>query len=171
MVDRNTFVYKMIKKLSEKNIYSIFEISVVLKGIHAIFEIVSGILAFFLTKAFFVSVITFFTRGELLEEPNDFFANYFMTMTNNFSINTKYFLIFYLLSHGIIKLFLVVGLLRKKLWAYPASIAVFSLFVFYQIFRYFHTFSIGLLLLTILDLIIIFLTIHEYRYLKSHDIH
>lgn len=157
-----------MQRLSEKNIYSIFEISVVLKGIHAVLEIISGILAFFLTKAFLVSVMTFFTRGELLEEPNDFFANYFMVMANNISINTKYFLAFYLLSHGIIKFFLVVGLLRKKLWAYPTSIAVFSLFAFYQIFRYFHTLSIGLLLLTILDLIIIFLTIHEYRYLKSH---
>ncbi len=161
-----SFPAHKMKKLSEKNIHSIFEIGIVVKGIHAILEIVSGVLAFFLTKTFLVSVMTFLTRGELLEEPNDFFANYFMTITNNISASTKYFLTFYLLLHGVIKLFLIIGLLRKKLWAYPASIAIFSLFVFYQVFRYFHTYSIGLLLLTVFDLIIIFLTIHEYRYLK-----
>ncbi len=143
---------------------------VVVKGVYAFLEIVTGIIAFFVTKTFIVSVVAFLSHGELLEDPRDFFANYFMTIINNFSIHTKYLLAFYLLTHGVIKLLLVVGLLRRKLLAYPVSIVVFSLFIIYEIYRYFHTFSIPLLLLTILDVVIISLTIHEYRYIKSHNV-
>ncbi len=159
-----------MKKISEENIHSIFEVTVVVKGVYAFLEIVTGIIAFFVTKTFIVSVFTFLTRGELLEDPRDLFVNYFMTITNNFSIHTKYLLAFYLFTHGVIKLFLVVGLLERKLLAYPVSIVVFSLFIIYEVYRYLHTFSIPLLLLTILDLVIISLTIHEYRYIKSHNV-
>lgn len=155
-----------MRKFSEKNIYSIFEISVVLKGVYAVFEIISGVMVFVITKDFIISSVLYLTQGELLEDSKDFLANYFVTLSNNISINAKYFFASYLLIHGIIKLFLIIGLLKKKFWAYPASIAVFSLFIFYQIYRYFYTFSIGLLLITILDLIIIFLTIHEYKFIK-----
>jgi uncharacterized membrane protein len=157
-----------MKKISEINIRFAFKVSLILKGIYSLIEIILGTLVFFLSKAFLISTLSFFFQGELIEDSKDFFANYLMTAAHNISINGKYFLAFYLISHGIIKLLLVAGLLKEKLWAYPSSIIVFSLFIFYQLYRYFHTFSIGLLLLTILDIIIILLTIHEYRYIKSH---
>lgn len=160
----------MKKIFSEKNIHSIFEVSVVLKGIHAVLEVVVGIWALFITKAFLISTVLSLTQEELTEDPKDFIANYFITIANNISISAKYFFVFYLLIYGIIRLLLIIGLLRKKLWAYPASIAVFSIFIIYQLYRYFHTFSISLLLLTILDLVIIFLTVHEYRFIKSHEL-
>jgi uncharacterized membrane protein len=49
---------------------------------------------------------------------------------------------FYLLSHGLVKVLLVAGLLREKLWAYPASLIVLSAFIAYQTYRYSSTHSI-----------------------------
>jgi uncharacterized membrane protein len=41
-------------------------------------------------------------------------------VAQGFSVGTQNFDVFYLLSHGIVKLFLVAALLKNKLWAYPA---------------------------------------------------
>jgi uncharacterized membrane protein len=59
---------------------------------------------------------------------------------------------------------LVAGLLRNRLWAYPASIGVFTIFIIYQLFRYFfRTHSPLLLGITVVDIIVIWLIYHEYR--------
>lgn len=68
----------------------------------------------------------------------------------------------YLLLHGLAKIVLVVALWMNELWAYPLAILVFAAFVVYQAFRFTHTHSLGLVLLTIFDVAIIYLTWMEY---------
>jgi uncharacterized membrane protein len=67
-----------------------------------------------------------------------------------------------------VKSVLVVGLLREKLWAFPASIAVFGAFILYQLYRYSYTHDLGLIALSIFDLFVIGLAVHEYRLLRKH---
>lgn len=154
----------------EKKIYKVFEIGIFLKGIHAIFEIVGGILVFLINGTYVLNTVLSLTQEELSEDPKDIFAHYLITLSNNFSISTQHFVALYLLSHGVIKLFLIIALLKKKLWAYPTSIVIFGLFIIYQISRYFYTHSIWLLLFTLFDIMIIWLTIHEYRYMKKYKL-
>ena len=87
---------------------------------------------------------------------------------STFSVAEHNFYAVYLLSHGLIKAVLVIGLLREKLWAYPASFAVFGAFIAYQLYRYSFTHDIGLILLSIFDLFVIYLAVHEYRLLRKH---
>jgi uncharacterized membrane protein len=68
----------------------------------------------------------------------------------------------YLLTHGLVKAALCVLLWMNKLWAYPLAIAVFSAFSVYQVYRYSHTHSTFLLLLTAFDVAIVYLTWEEY---------
>jgi hypothetical protein len=63
---------------------------------------------------------------------------------------------------------LVTGLLREKLWAYPASFAVFGAFIAYQLYRYSFTHDVALIFLSIFDLFVIGLAVHEYRLLRKH---
>jgi uncharacterized membrane protein len=79
----------------------------------------------------FVNAIT---QEELIEDPNDFIATHLLAMAQHFSVNSKNFYAFYLLSHGVVKLLLVVGLLKNKLWSYPASLVVLGLFITYQLY-------------------------------------
>ena len=74
----------------------------------------------------------------------------------------------YLFGHGVIKLWIIIGLLRKKLWYYPVAMIVFGLFIVYQLYRYTFTHSFLLLLITALDFIVIGLTWHEYRHLRTN---
>ncbi len=154
----------------ESKIHFAFDVTIFLKGIHAILEIIGGILIYFISKEYIVNLVLSITKDELSEDPASILAQYLVNATNNFSVGSQHFVALYLLSHGVIKLVLVTGLLRKKLWAYPASIVVFSLFIIYQLHRLYYTHSLWLLLFTILDVAIIWLTAHEYTYMKKRDL-
>jgi uncharacterized membrane protein len=156
------------KFLDEKRIHLIFEVSLFLKGAFALSEIIGGILAYIVPQQFVLYVIAALTEQELAEDPRDLIASNLFHAAQNLSVSTQYFTAVYLLSHGAIKLWLIVGLLREKLWYYPTALVVFGLFIVYQMYRFNFTHSIFLLLLTALDIVVIALTWHEYRYLGRH---
>lgn len=152
----------------EKNIRLLFQISLVLKGLFAVLEIVGGIAAFFVTKELLLSVAAELAESELAEGPGDIVANYFLQAAQNFSVSTQHFAAAYLLSHGIIKFAVIMGLLKRIVWVYPTALVVFGLFIAYQLYRFTFTHSVWLIVLTVLDLFVIALTWHEYRYLRHH---
>ena len=140
--------------MQEKRIHQIFVASVLFKGLHALIEIAGG-LALYLFSADAIA--------HWLDEidRHDWIARHFPA-------SEQHFYAFYLLSHGLVKSVLVLGLLREKLWAYPASFAVFGGFIAYQLYRYSYTHDVGLILLSIFDLFVIYLAVHEYRLLRKH---
>lgn len=153
--------------ISEKNIKILFAYSLFLKAVFSVFEIISGSLVFLVTKQYLMNKIALLTAGELSQDPNDLFSHYLIKIAQTFSIDSKHFVGLYLLSHGTIKLFLIINLFRGKMWAYPVSIAVFSLFIVYEVNRFLHTHSPWLLLFTFFDVVVIALTAHEYTYNKK----
>ena len=153
----------------ERTIRLAFEASLVLKAVFAAAEILGGIGAYFVSQQFLFRVVERITRQELLEDPRDFIANYLLHSAQHFSVSTRNFTAAYLLSHGVIKLWLIAGLLRERLGYYPVGIAVFGLFIVYQVYRFSLTQSLWLVLITALDLVVIGLTWHEYRYLGSRS--
>jgi uncharacterized membrane protein len=153
--------------IAKKSITRLFRISIVLKGLHALLEIAGGILLYVITPDTILNFVSRLTHKELLEDRQDLIANTLKDAAEHFSISGKSFAAFYLLSHGVIKLFLVIELLRNRLWAYPASLAMFAAFIAYQLYRYTHTHSIGLIVLTVFDLAVMWLIWREYRIVKQ----
>ena len=158
----------MQPQMQERRIHQVFAVSVSLKGLHALFEIVSGIALYFTSTATILGWIDRYTTDALGENPNDWIATHLMKFGQTFSVAQHDFFAFYLLSHGIVKIVLVYGLLKEKLWAYPASFVVFSAFIAYQLYRYSFTHDLGLVLLSVLDAFVIALAWHEYRLLRKH---
>jgi uncharacterized membrane protein len=154
--------------MQEKRIHQIFAVSVSLKGLHALIEVIGGIALYLTSTATIIGWINRLSRGELTEDPHDWIATHVAKFGETFSVQQHHFYAFYLLSHGLIKGVLVIGLLKEKLWAYPASFAIFGLFIAYQLYRYSFTHDIGLIALSIFDLFVIALAIHEYRLLRKH---
>lgn len=157
-----------MKAVDERRIHQIFEVSVWLKGAHALIECVGGILLYVVTTDTIASWVKVFTQDELIEDPNDFIAGYLSQTASHFSVASKEFYAFYLLSHGLIKLLLVVGLLRRKLWSYPASLVALGAFMAYQVYRYSYTHSPGLLVLTVFDAVVMVLIWHEWGVMRQH---
>jgi uncharacterized membrane protein len=154
--------------VDERRIHQIFEVSVWLKGAHALLECIGGILLYVVTTDAIASWVNTLTQEELIEDPGDFIAGHLSQMASQLSIASKEFYAFYLLSHGLIKLALVAGLLRGKLWSYPASLVALSLFMAYQVYRYSYTHSFGLLVLTVLDAVVMVLIWHEWNVVRRH---
>ena len=149
--------------MNERSIHRVFEISVLLKGAHAVIEIFGGIALYLVTTETVVILVKLATQEELIEDPNDYIASHLLAMAQHFSVASKSFYAFYLLSHGAIKLLLVIGLLRSQLWSYPASLVALTLFIAYQLYRFSYTHSPGLIALTAFDLLIMALIWHEWR--------
>ena len=154
--------------MRERHIHQVFAVSVSLKGLHALFEIAAGLALYFTSTATILGWIGRYTTDELSENPNDWVATHLLRFGQTFSVQEHDFFAFYLLSHGIVKIILVYGLLKEKLWAYPASFVVFGAFIVYQLYRYSLTHEVSLILLSIFDLFVIALAVHEYRLLRKH---
>ena len=75
--------------------------------------------------------------------------------------------VFYFVSHGVIKLFLVWALLRGKLWAYPLAIFFFGLFSFYQLIVLVRHPSIFDLTILALNVFVLVLVANEYRTVRN----
>lgn len=153
--------------VDERYIHLAFRISLWFKALFALTEILGGITAFFVTKAVLVQAANMITQGELQEDPHDLVANYLLHSVKHLSLATQHFFGLYLLGHGVVKLWLIVGLLRTRLWYYPTALVVFGLFIVYQLYRFGDTHSLWLLFVTAVDVIVIALTWHEYRFLRE----
>ena len=155
-----------MSKITDRGIHEAFLISIVLKGALALFECVAGLALVFVSSNDILALVTRLTQAEIAEDPNDLVASHLIAWAQNFAPASKNFYAWYFLSHGVVKLLVVAGLLSEKLWAYPASIAVLVLFIAYQIYRYTYAPSLGLVILTIFDIAVIFLVLQEYRMIR-----
>jgi uncharacterized membrane protein len=140
--------------VQQRRIYQIFQVTVVLKGLHGIIEIAGGLaLALFSTD----SILRLLYR-----------IPHHHWVTRHFSTGEHHYYAFFFLSHGALNLAVAVLLLLEKLWAYPAAIAVLTLFTLLQMYRFTHVHDPGLIVFSILDVIVIALAVHEYRLLRKH---
>ncbi|HEV2301345.1 MAG TPA: DUF2127 domain-containing protein [Stellaceae bacterium] len=155
-------------RLDEHRIHRLFQLGVLLKGAHALVECAGGVLLAIVSTQTIVGWVDWLTQDELIEDPHDFVAAHLLAMAQHFTVGTKNFYVFYLMSHGLVKVVLVAGLLMEKLWAYPASLVVLGLFILYQVYRFSYTHSPGLVALTLFDILVIILIWHEYRVVRRH---
>ena len=143
--------------------HTLFLVGVWTKGAAGVVETIGGVLVLFVTQKVLDSMVLFLTAPELAEDPDDQIANYLHTTVQQFSQDTKVFASVYLIIHGLIKLFLVAGLLWDRMWAYPLSLWFIGAFIVYQCYRFAHTHSIWLVVLAAFDLIVAFLIWREYQ--------
>jgi uncharacterized membrane protein len=154
-------------KFKEEYFHLLFKIGVIIKGIDGALELIAGVALFFVSISSLQRVFGWMTAGELQEDPHDFIANHLDEFFNNLSIGTKHFASIYLLIYGIAKTGLAVGLLRGKLWSYPTALAVLGVFLCYQVYRAGCHESLGLGLLSVIDLLILILIWREYKYVRA----
>jgi uncharacterized membrane protein len=140
-----------------------FEIGIIGKGLNGAAELIGGILLLFSTPDKIHQLVAALTLGELSEDPHDFVATHLLHTASGLTGKALLFGAIYLLAHGIVKVVLVTALLLNKLWAYPWMIIVLILFIGYQLYRIALHPTVGMVALTIFDLVIVVLTWREYR--------
>jgi len=148
---------------SQNRLDRTFHISLLLKAADSVLEIIGGLFALIVSPSSLNHWAATITQYELSKDPHDFWATHILRATHDFAGSGRFFAAFYLLSHGIVKIVLIIALFKEKLWAYPAMIAVLGGFIVYQLYRISNKFSISLTLLTLFDMFIVWLTLKEYK--------
>jgi uncharacterized membrane protein len=144
----------------------VFETGLVLKGISGAVELITGSVLFFVSPSSIHRFITFLTQSTLQEDPHDKVATLLVHSTQHIGQNGKGFLVAYLWIHAFIKLIAVIGILKNLLWAYPFSLITLGLLMLYQIYTIIIHATVGLVLLTIFDVLILWLIWREYGQAK-----
>jgi uncharacterized membrane protein len=152
----------------ERTITDIFLASVLIKGTQGLLELLIGGFLLFSSTGRLSLLLIKLSESEILDGPKDFFSNWLLQAGTNLSINGKVFIAIYLLSHGIIKLFLIIGLLRKKIWSYWAFIGIMILFISYQVYRIIYSYSNFLFIMTLFDIALTYLVWRESIIVARH---
>ncbi len=147
--------------------HRLFLLSVWSKGIAGLLETIGGLILLCIPKAGLNALVIFLTAPEMAEDPTDRVATLLQRIVHELAKDTKLFASGYLIVHGLIKVFLVAGLLRQRLWSYSVSLWFLAVFIAYQAYRFFFTHSLWLIALTVLDLIVAFLIWREYQARKE----
>jgi uncharacterized membrane protein len=142
-----------------------FEVSLLLKFLDGIVETISGTLFLFIKP----SLVNRVVHDLVGQHSHDFLSEHLLKWAAGFSKGMAIFAALYLLSHGVIKLVLIVAILREKLWAYIGLIVVTAAFVVYQLYHIIaHGLTVSFGALTFFDFIVIYLTAKEYTRQKKN---
>ena len=152
---------------SRLTVRRIFRLGILVKGFDGALEVGAGLVLLLFKPGQLDAWVVLVTAPELSEDPGDWVANSLLHLATVLSVSTELFAALYLLSHGVVKVLLVLSLWRERQWAYPAAIALFSLFVVYELYRFSRTQSPWLAGLAVLDAGILALTVLEFGRLRT----
>jgi uncharacterized membrane protein len=143
-----------------------FEVGISLKGVGGLLEVFGGLVLGLLKPSDMNEIVRRICASLLVEFPH--IAAHVLDASQRWTDHggTR-FASLYLLSHGAVKVALVICLWMNKLWAYPLTIVVFTLFVVYQVHRFTHTHAWTLIALSVFDAVVIYLTWQEYQQQKK----
>jgi len=145
----------------------VFRYSLILKAARSVLELVGGAVLYVTSNDAIRRTAHALTRHELLEHPDDVVAGFLVRAAESFSVEQKAAATIYLFSHGLVEIFLVVMILRNRIWAYPLYMAALGLLIVYQSYQMTLEFSLWLAALTLLDAVVVWLTWHEFRVQRS----
>lgn len=143
--------------------HGFFEFAILIKGINGVLEATGGFLLLSTPLRAIDGLMQVLIAHELSDESYDWFAHMLRHAAESISVDSKRYASIYLISHGLVKIFLVYFLWREKLWAFPAAIAFITAFIGYQLYRYSHTHSIALLIFASIDVAVTWFIWREYR--------
>jgi uncharacterized membrane protein len=153
---------KIMKLNREALLHETFRVGILLKGIDGALETIGAAMIWLLRPSTAERILRALFCHELAQNPHAFLANHLIGAFRSLAAS-RWFASAFLLSHGLTKVVLVIALWFDRLWAYPLMIVVLGAFVVYQTDRFAQTHSIVLGLLTLFDLLIVWLTWWEFR--------
>jgi len=144
----------------------VYRAGLLLKFIDGSFEVIAG-LALWLFPDALARLIAPLAESEAGPHPYRNALAYWVGHADHELVAGHHlFAIVFLLLHGVVKLVLVYCLLRGFHWVYPWALGVLGAFAVYQLYVLIRTPSIGMALLTALDVFIIWLVWREWRQVR-----
>src|SRR6201999_1023354 len=96
-----------------------YEIGLAIKFIDGIFELVGGVLVLTLSASTINGITRFLTENALQNDPHNYIATHIAKAGAHLAAGHNLFAAAFLLTHGLVKVVLVICLFLNKFWAYP----------------------------------------------------
>lgn len=139
----------------------VFKVSIILKGLDSLLEVVGGIFLLIVKPSTLHSWANQIVKTSFFKQHASL-SGYITHSVHNIALATLFGAI-YLLVHGAIKLGLVIAILYNKLWAYPVFLVVLLIFIISQVILLMRHLSVGLSLLTVFDVFVTVMTWLEWQ--------
>ena len=152
-----------MSRVTDSLYHRLFVVAVALKGLNGLLELAAGASILVIGHAGLSGIVTFLTAHELSEDPTDLVATLLRRGFAQMSADAELFAAIYLLTHGVAKIILAIGLFREKAWAFPAATVFFTIFIAYMSYRLAHAWTWSIAAFCLLDLVTLFLVLHEWR--------
>jgi uncharacterized membrane protein len=154
------------KKLVADVVHQVFRVTLLVKAFNGVIEVTISSLLFLFGRETINNAVIFLV-GRSTASLSDHFPAYYITSQADRFSQAKYFLAAYFLFYGVVNIFLVIFLLKGRLWAYPVAIIATSLFILYLLYRFYLYHSSLLLFFTVIDVLLVVLTWFEYRRIRT----
>ena len=148
-----------------------FRVSLFIKAIDGSLQLIGGTLLMIIPHATLVSWLDRLSTQVMPDHNDTLIAQLLRTASEHYSVRAEIFLSLYMLSHGVIKLGLVYGLLREKLWVFPLAFVAFAGLILIELDRIFIHHYWGVIILLCFDTFVLTMVILEYRRLKAGLVH
>jgi len=113
----------------------LYRTGILLKGLNGAMELIGGILLAVIPQSGFTKAVLFLTQHDVGSGSKDWAFRELGHALSRLSGESG-FAIFYLLSHGVLKLLLAIALLREARWAYPVALVTFGTLAGYEVYRF-----------------------------------
>jgi uncharacterized membrane protein len=146
----------------------LYFIGISIKGIDGVVELLLGLALLLVPSLPHTALEAAASKASSGAIPfGQFISNYLENLDGTLAQWGTWLVIGYLIAHGAIKVLLVVCLLLRLHRVYPVAIAVLGAFLAYEVYLFCVKPGVTLGLFVILDAVIIFLVIREYREVKQ----
>lgn len=151
------------KAEQEKDILWLFDLTLILKAVNGALEMIAAAIIFAVPPPLVLRIIEFLTGGELTQDADDPIVSMIRDAAQSFAVHTHYLFALYLALHGAVKIILVWGIFKGKRIAYPLFVIALLIFGSYEAYRGFLRHETLLQFFAVFDVLVLVLTIHEYR--------
>lgn len=155
-----------VPEARRKILHRLFLAGIWLKGLDGILELGCGLLLLVASPEALDRHIVVIIHHEMQHDSGHLFVAALRHIANHLTIDSKLAAGAYLTGNGMVKVLLAFGILRGKLWYYPAGLTIIGLFVLLQCGRLAFHFSFLMLAANFVDLAILLLIWREYRHIK-----
>lgn len=163
----NTIDFDIENVTSPQSLSFLFHLSMWWKIVYGGIRVVLGFVLLKLIGMPFNDIFYSLMSHEISTDATDVVFQFIYSILEDHSFTVTYFVASYLLFWGAMDIFLSILLLRHKIWAFPMTMILMSIFILYEIYRVIHTQSLILLTLIFLGFGILYVIDEEYKRLKK----
>ncbi|MEI8135632.1 MAG: DUF2127 domain-containing protein [bacterium] len=148
-------------------VHRAFWISLFLKGLDGALQLIGGIAVIFAEPGTLGKTYRYFTRflvGNRTQNPE---AEFIKVTAHSFGMNVEMLVAIYLLVNAVIKLLLVYGLLKERLWVFPAACIGFGLMFSLELYRISIHFYWGIFILMCISVFVITMVLLEWKKVRK----